>query len=132
MTPLRHAGFSLVELMTVVAVIGVFTGIMLPWFSGVDRAEQAKDMRNAQSFSTISIAATAAGVSLIEAGTTKLEAMRTLVQGVTITRGTLRGRTFRIPNVKEADLSRAARYLSVRDGQLIYHSQEVGTATVDL
>ncbi|CAN5321854.1 hypothetical protein BH09VER1_BH09VER1_37340 [soil metagenome] len=56
------AGFSLVELLVVISVIGMIVAIVLPSFSGVrDQAQFAKDQRNAQSIASVVSEAVAAG-----------------------------------------------------------------------
>lgn len=113
-------GLGLVELLMVVALLGLMTALVVPWFSGAERATQAKDKRNAQSFCSLYMAAEASGAVLAAEGRAVGDVLQALAQGVTITRGPLRGRTFRMPNLSAQDLEGAAQYLHLRDGQLIY------------
>lgn len=113
-------GLGLVELLLVVALLGFMTALVVPWFSGVERATLAKDQRNAQSFCSLYMAAEASGAVLAAEGRAVGDVLRDLSQGVTITRGPLRGRTFRMPNLSPQDLEGAAQFLHLRNGQLIY------------
>ena len=60
--PERPKGFSITELLIVIAVIGVITGISIPSISGMFyKGEAAKNYRNAQSIVSAFNAARAAG-----------------------------------------------------------------------
>ena len=59
------AGFSLVELLVVIAVIGIMAAIAIPMISNINaNATTAKNKRNAQNIASVYGAAAAAGAAL--------------------------------------------------------------------
>ncbi len=116
------AGFSLIEMLMTVAIIGIMVGMILPWYGNADQAAQAKHQRNAQTFCSLCTAAEAAGMALVRDGRSKEQVLEELVQGVTIQTGPLRGRTFRVPNVTTPDINGAAKFVKIQSGMLVYQS----------
>lgn len=59
----RHTGFSLVEMLTTIAILGILVAIVLPHFGGVNsQAEDIKNKRNAQTIVLAYSTGDAAGV----------------------------------------------------------------------
>ena len=59
-----HKGFSLIEMLVVIAVIGIIAAITLPSVSNVnDSAKTARDQRNAQNFCSMFNGAKVSGVA---------------------------------------------------------------------
>ena len=121
-----QSGFSIVELLVCIALITVVTSLGIPLLHGASEAQDAKDKRNAQSLCSLSVIAQASGVGLIDADMSKVEALEALRQGVVVPDGPMRGRIFRINNLPDGDLSAAARYVQLLDGQLFYNVNGVG------
>lgn len=122
----RPQGFSLIEVLTVIAVLGVILSLVLPWFGRHgDDFRQARDQRNAQSICTLCEALQSTGMSLVSEGsTTGLEIARRLSEGVTVEQGSLRGQTFRVPGLGEEELLGAARFISILGDQVRYAAPE--------
>lgn len=116
------AGFSLIEMLTTIAILGIMISIALPWYgkSG-DDFRQARDQRNAQSICSLCQAVEAAGLLLVVENTTSLDIARQLAEGITIKDGSLKGRTFRVPGLGQEELEGAARFLNIQDGQVRYN-----------
>ncbi|WP_208300263.1 type II secretion system protein [Prosthecobacter fusiformis] len=114
-------GFSLIEMLMTMAVLGIMVSIALPWYGKqTDDFRQARDQKNAQSICTLCQAIDAAGINLVEETTTSLEIARKLSAGITIKKGTLKGRTFRVSGLGEEELEGAANYMSIEEGQVFY------------
>ena len=100
-TSRRTSGFSLFEMMTFVCILGIMISLAMPLFGNTQAIEQATAKRNAQSFCTLAYSASAAGLN-IAAGTTDVSVvLKRLAKGITITKGALKGREFKIPNMTE-------------------------------
>jgi|GEM_PF-445431 len=115
------AGFSLLEMLMTVAILGIMTSIGLAWFGGDgSQVRQARDQRNAQNICTLCQAVEAAGLNLADEAETGLDIARRLSQGITIEKGALKGRTFQVPGLGQEELEGAARFLNIQNGQIRY------------
>lgn len=124
----RNQGFSLVELLVTVAILGIMALVALPTFGSTEPAKQGVHKQNAQNFASLSFALGAAGVDLTgntnfaNPGSDEVKTiLRVLVEGVTITKGTLAGRNFKVPHMDEAHIAGASKYIAIKDGELIYN-----------
>lgn len=123
---LHPSGFSLIEVLTVIAVLGVILSLALPWFGKHgDDFRRTRDQRNAQSICTLCQALQSTGVTLVSEGSTSLEVARAIAQGVTVNEGSLRGQTFRVPGLGEEELKGAARFIFIQGQQVLYAAPEV-------
>ncbi|HYF36850.1 MAG TPA: hypothetical protein VD994_16255 [Prosthecobacter sp.] len=62
----------------------------------------------------------AAGVTISGEGDPKVQIVEALRAGVTVESGPLRGRTFRVTNLRDDEVAAACKYLHLEEGQLIY------------
>jgi prepilin-type N-terminal cleavage/methylation domain-containing protein len=121
-TGVHHRGFSLVELLTAIAVISVVAGLAIPYFADMTNvASEKKDQRNAQTIAGAAACASAAGAKFVVAGD-KLATVKKLRAGVAPLSGPFKGQTFRVPGIADDDLTRALPYLTLINDELQYGS----------
>lgn len=114
------SGFSLVEMLVVIAVIAIVTGIAIPNLAGLSsRANFAKDERHAQEIASLAAAARAAGAtnqwSTVDALIDDLENSVTVNVGTNVIE-------FRIALLAAEDRSNVAQYLEVdTDRAMVYY-----------
>jgi prepilin-type N-terminal cleavage/methylation domain-containing protein len=108
-----RAGFSLVELLIVIAVIGIIAAIAIPSISGInDAAKKAKAQRNAQNLASTYAAAVAAGADNSTA-TTVASADGLIINGNVMTgTGAFAGKTFSVGTMSATDESDAEEFLT--------------------
>lgn len=99
------AGFSLVEMLVVIAVIGVIAAIAIPNIGSInDSAHAATSQRNAQSVASVLNAAAAAGANLGTEGVSdSVTAVSVAAAGITISGGAFDGKNFTSGPVDNAD-----------------------------
>lgn len=120
----RRHGFSLFEVLMFIAILGVITSLAVPMLFQTDSVYAARDRRNAQELSSTSMMAQAAGLNFVQ-GDDVVETLRALVRGDTPAQGPLKGRLFMVPGLSEEDMTRAAKFLTIQNGQLQYSTREV-------
>jgi prepilin-type N-terminal cleavage/methylation domain-containing protein len=121
---LTPAGFSLFEVLLVLAVIGVLLALAIPMMNQNDAIYAARDRRNAQELASTSVMAQTAGLNFVE-GEDVLETVRSIVRGGMPARGAMKGRIFVVPGLSEEDIRGAARFLNIQNGELRYTNSEV-------
>ncbi len=117
----KNAGFSLVEMLVVIAVIGIIAAIAVPNIGRINEAaDQSKDMRNAQNIASVCAAASAAGHDFV-LGTAALTTAA-IVTGATISESgnPFNGTFFGVPNLSAAEQTGCNSYLALSNGMLTY------------
>ena len=122
------AGFSLVEMLVVIAVIGIIAAIAVPNIGKInDSAKDARKRRNAQNIASVFASAQAAGLDFSTGLTTEADIIGAVIDGGTVTEvGPFNGTFFGVPNVDKAvaasETDGAAKYLSwdATNGLLLY------------
>ena len=117
----RKAGFSLFELLLVVALIGVMSAIVIPTMNSNSTYEAARNRRNAQEMSAICASAQVAGLNLVVPGDLPAT-IRNILAGGSPTSGPFKGQRFRASGVQEPDAMKAITYLQLQGSTLIYQA----------
>lgn len=108
------AGFSLVEMLVVIAIIGIIAAIAIPNIGTVNAAaKEATNMRNAQSVASVLNAAIAAGVVLAASDTATSAALIDAAEaGVSPSDGPFEGKSFSSGEIEDSEEAGAAAYLT--------------------
>lgn len=117
-------GFSLLEMLMVIAVIGIITSMALAVFGGASQgAEEAKNRRNAQEIASVASSASAAGVDFMVPGD-ETATINNLSVGRMASEGVFKDRLYKLPPMHETELQGAMKYLTLTDSELLYdHNQ---------
>ncbi|MDB6076235.1 MAG: hypothetical protein JWO89_3875 [Verrucomicrobiaceae bacterium] len=116
-----QGGFSLFEMLLVVALIGIMTAIVVPTMTSHSQYEAARNRRNAQEMTAVCASAQVAGLNFVIPG--DLEAtVRNILTGGAPADGAFKGQSFRASGIKEADALKALGYLQLQGGSLFYQA----------
>lgn len=118
-----HSGFSLFEVLMLVAIIGILVGVAVPMIGQSDSVYAARDRRNAQELCSTCMMAQAAELNFVQDDSV-IDTVHAIVRGGMSVRGAMRGRVFVVPGLSDEDIQGAAKYLRVQDGQLVYTTTE--------
>ncbi len=117
----RVAGFSLVEALTVICLIGICSSVALGWYGGDNRAviERLIHQRNAQEIVSLGVYATMGGADFVVPGDKHATAFNLSV-GVTGQTGVWKNKLFRLTNLQPADLPGALTFVKFDDDLMLY------------
>ncbi len=119
----KQAAFSLVEMLSVIAVIGIISAIAVPGVSRInDSAREATAKRNAQNIASIYASAQAAGLSFNVGNGDVLQTIQQVIAGGTASGGVFDGAYFGLPGLSESEQLACLPYLSFQGTSLIYQS----------
>jgi prepilin-type N-terminal cleavage/methylation domain-containing protein len=111
-------GFSLIELLTVVAILGVFASIALVMMGNINQSSvDTRDRRNAQELAAVCASAQAAGIDFVVDGDLA-ETIRNVVKGGEPADGAFAGRFFGLQGLAPADQETAKKFLELTNGSL--------------
>ncbi len=116
-----QSGFSLFEMLLVVALIGIMCAIVVPTMTSHSQYEAARNRRNAQEMSAVCAAAQAAGINLVIPGDLQAT-IRNILAGGSPTAGVFKGQSFRATGINEDDAMKAVSYLQLQGSSLLYQA----------
>ena len=108
------AGFSLVEMLVVIAVIGIIAAIAVPTIGNItDQANKSKAKRNAQNLASVCASAVAAGADLGTSTNVSSIVNQLVSPGLTGSKDSgFVGTVFKVPNLTGAERMAASQHLS--------------------
>ena len=110
------AGFSLVEMLVVIAVIGIIAAIAVPNIGKINAsAAEAKDRRNAQNLASVFAAAQAVGLDFYIAGDEDATVAAIVAGGTVPDEGPFQGTFFGVPSLDASEQTGAMVYLGMDD-----------------
>jgi prepilin-type N-terminal cleavage/methylation domain-containing protein len=118
----RRQGFSLIETLMVVAILGVMCGILISYMTTEDRYAIARDKRNAQELASLCSSASAAGLDFVVADDLD-KTLENLLKGGSPDAGIFKGRVFSLRSMDAASARSASKYLRLNGKILEYQTQ---------
>ncbi len=122
----RYRGFSLVELITAIAILGVLAALVIPAIvPDFEGSKKVKSQKNARTIIELATSLRSAGVSEVDATGTPEAAVRKLISGVQ-GRGILHNAFFKLPEMSDAEIVNSLEFIEMRNGQLCLKSEGSG------
>lgn len=117
----NSSGSSLVEVLAVVCLIGIFSSIALGWYGGENREaiERVINQRNAQEIVSLGVCATLSGAEFVVKGDKQATVVNLMV-GVTGLQGQWKDKLFRLDNLNPSDLPGALTFVRFDSDLLLY------------
>ena len=118
---LRVSGFSQLELLIVICLLGIFSSLAIAWYNGNNREviERVINQRNAQEIVSLGVCATMGGAEFVVSGDKQATAAN-LIVGVTGQQGMWKDKLFRLGNLTPTDLPGAMPFVKFDSGLLLY------------
>lgn len=117
----KTCGFSLVEMMVVLGLVGVLCGLAIGWYGSGPRelVQQVIHQRNAQEIVSMGVYARLGGAEFVVPGD-KEATVQNLVDGTVGTQGVWKGKTFRLSSLVPKELKGALPYVKFEADLLLY------------
>ena len=128
--PKQRGGFSLYELLVVIAVLGIAAGLVLPSIRVTEEGRIVAAQRMAQEMASLATVASAAGADAVVEGNLNATILR-LQDGITPGDGPFKGRIFKYGRGPAEAVEAAKRYLRVENGILIFEKTPRRPAVTD-
>ena len=114
-------GFSLVEVLVVIALLGILSSVLIGWYVNYHRdvVEKITHQRNAQEIVSIGVCATMAGANFVVPGD-KRATVENLINGTIGQTGVWKGKVFRLTSLEPAAVLGALDFVTFDAGLLLY------------